>query len=147
MNITINGADDVYKALGAISKSLPERTIYSANRAASKVLVEREKLLAPEGPTGNLVDSIGAIKPSKKSGREVGSVVVGPRRKNGYKGFAGHFVEYGTKQRRNKRGANRGVMPNEPFAEPAFNQTKVQIEGSIKTELQKAVVRAMKRYA
>lgn len=113
---------------------------------AAKPLVEKEKLLAPEGPTGNLVDSIGAVRTSINKANALGEVRVGPRRKGGYKGFAGHLVEYGTKRRTNKRGANRGIMPKDPFAKPAFDATKGQIESIITQSVGKVMIRTMKRY-
>lgn len=143
--ITITGYKEIDEVLRKLPSALQESTVASANMKAAKPVVEREKLLAPEGPTGNLVDSIGAVRRGKK-GTEVGEVWVGPRRRGGKKGFAGHLVEYGTRRRRNRNGANRGIMPKKPFAKPAFNMTKGTMRGIIAVELGKSVVRTMKRY-
>lgn len=138
-----------YKEIDNVLKHLPDAVqdsvVGSANMRAAKVSVEKEKLLAPEGPTGNLVDSIGAVRRGKK-GNVIGEVWVGPRRKGRYKGFAGHLVEFGTRKRRTKKGANRGVMPMKKYAKPAWEATKGSMEGIIKTELSKSVVRTMKKY-
>lgn len=144
--ITITGLKQIDDVIKNLPSAFQHSVIGSANYRASKQLVEKEKLLAPEGPTGNLVDSIGAVRTSRAKATSLGEVVVGPRRKGGYKGYAGHLVEYGTKRRTNKNGANRGVMPKKPFAAPAFRATQSQIESSIATELAKSVVRTMKRY-
>lgn len=143
--ISVTGYKEIDEVLKHLPSALQDSVVSSAHLKAAKITVEREKLLAPEGPTGNLVDSIGAVKIGKK-GTNVGEVWVGPRRKGGKKGFAGHLVEFGTRPRRNKKGANRGVMPKHPFAKPAFDQTHQQVQGVIATELGKSVVRTMKKY-
>lgn len=144
--ITVIGVKEIDKVLKELPASLSHSVMGAAHAAAAKPLVDKAKLLAPEGPTGNLVDSIGVVKtPSKKANR-VGEVKVGPRRKGGYKGFAGHLVEYGTKKRQTKKGANRGVMKAKPFMQPAFNQTKDIVERSISLEVGRSVLRTMKRH-
>ena len=139
-----------YKELDAVFKALPrsmdQKTWSAINFERSKVLVQRMKLNAPEGPTGNLVDSIGSVKMNPKRAIELGTVWTGPRRKNGYKGFAGHLVEFGTRQRKNKKGANRGIMPKKPFAEKSFRQVEPQMESGIAAAAQKVIVRVAKRF-
>lgn len=140
------------KELDELLKQLPKEmsnhdALGKAHLQSAKILVEKEKLLAPEGPTGNLVDSIGAVRTPFKKANRVGEVVVGPRRKGRFKGFAGHLVEYGTRKRKNKSGANRGIMPMKKFAKPAFEQTRNSVKDSIKGNLSKIVVKALKRYS
>lgn len=122
----IKQIDDVLEGLPDV---LTDKVLQNANIYAAKPLIEKAKLLAPEGPTGNLVDSIGALKASGSTldSRALGQIQVGPRRRGGYKGFAGHLVEYGTKMRKNKAGANRGKMTPNPFMEKAFDATKDEI--------------------
>jgi HK97 gp10 family phage protein len=145
MSITITGVKEIDRVLRNLPKELSHQIVGAANMAAAKPLVIKEKLLAPEGPTGNLVDSIGAVKTPMKKANSVGEVVVGPRRNGGHKGFAGHLVEYGTKRRQTKKGANRGIMPKDPFAEPAFEQTKDAVEQSIRVQLGKKLISRMKK--
>jgi HK97 gp10 family phage protein len=145
MTIILKGDKEIRNALKHLPDVVQHRVLSAANFAAAKPLVEKEKLLAPEGPTGNLVDSIGAVKTSLAKASKLGEVIVGPRRR-GYKGFAGHLVEYGTRRRKTKSGANRGVMPKKPFARPAFQATRGQVESSIAGQLSKAFTRTMKRY-
>ena len=140
------------KELDDLLKQLPKEmsnhdALGKAHLQSAKILIEKEKLLAPEGPTGNLVDSIGAVRTPFKKANRIGEVVVGPRRKGRFKGFSGHLVEYGTRKRKNKSGANRGTMPKKPFARPAFEQTKTPLKESVKVNLKKIVVKALKRYA
>lgn len=147
--ITLTGK----KELDILLKQLPKEitandALGKAHLQAAKILVEKEKLTAPEGPTGNLVDSIGATRTSVKKQTRLGQVIVGPRRKGRYKGFAGHLVEYGTKRRKTKKTkANRGVMPKHPFAAPSFEATRTPMKEAIRVNLSKIVVKALIRYA
>jgi hypothetical protein len=147
MNLTVSvtGAKEIDSLLLAMPMELNHQVLSAAHFAAAKPLVEREKLLAPEGPTGNLVDSIGAVKVPFSRASVIGEVVVGPRRNR--QGGHGHLVEFGTRQRTNKRGANRGRMPAKPFAAPAFRQEKGNVERLIGLNVGKSVLRTMRRYA
>lgn len=145
VKISITGAKEIDQVLKAMPKELTHKVLGAAHASAAKPLIEKEKLLAPEGPTGHLVDSIGAVKTSIKRANVIGEVNVGPR-SGRFKGNHGHLVEFGTKPRRTKKGANRGFMPAHPFAKPAFDQTKNQVEGLISQSVAKVVLRTMKRY-
>jgi HK97 gp10 family phage protein len=146
--ITVSVTGD--QAIDAVVRDLPaqmnHQVLGAAHMLSAKPLVEKEKLLAPEGPTGNLVDSIGATRTSISKANSIGEVRVGPRRKGVFKGFAGHLVEFGTKRRSTKNGANRGVMRAKPFVKPAFALTKGQIERSIAENIAKVLLRTMKRH-
>lgn len=146
VKVSLTGVKEIDSVLKALPKELSHKVLGAAHLAAAKPLIEKEKLLAPEGPTGNLVDSIGGDKTPISKANALGEVTVGPRRRKPYRGFAGHLVEKGTKRRQNKKGANRGVMPAKPFAEPAFNQTHKQVENRIAEETGKSLVRSMKKY-
>lgn len=129
----IKGEAELQKVLSGLPGQL-EKELKKANKKASELVVNKMHRLAPVGLTGNLADSIGTIV-------EKGNVIIGPRRKGGYKGFAGHLVEFGTKKRKTKSGANKGVMPKDPFVEPAWDQTKDEVLGRISKELEKATVK------
>jgi hypothetical protein len=148
-SVSITGEKAIDEILRALPRELTHQVLGAAHFAAAKPLVEREKLLAPEGPTGNLVDSIGAVKTPIKRANTVGEVIVGPRRGrgNGRRGGAGHLVEFGTRRRYNRRGAYRGVMKPKPFAAPAFRQEKGNVEKLIAVSIGKSVLRTMRRYA
>lgn len=137
------------KEIDAVLKGLPDvindKLSRMAHTRAAKVTVDKAKLLAPEGPTGNLVDSIGTIATGSKSQRALGETFTGPRRKGGHKGFAGHLNEFGTKIRKTKRGANRGKMIAKPFMAPAWEQTKGKVEALISDELGMALVKFMRK--
>jgi hypothetical protein len=149
VKLSVVGLKEIDNAIKNLPLALQHSTLQAAHAAAAKPLVEREKLLAPEGPTGKLVDSIGIVKtPFQKAGT-VGEVKAGPRRKIAPHA---HLVEYGTKVRRLRgrgkyvAGTERGIMPKKPFAQPAFTQTKGLIEQGIAVNIGKSVVRVMKRY-
>jgi HK97 gp10 family phage protein len=144
--ISVTGVREIDKVLKELPKQMTHAILGSAHVAAAKPLVEKAKLTAPEGPTGNLVDSIGAVKTSIKRADAIGQVFVGPRRKGRYKGYHGHMVEFGTKRRKTKKGANRGVMPAKPFMKPSFESTKNEVERQIATQIGRVVVRTMRRH-
>lgn len=146
VKISISGISEIDKALMMMPKVLTHQVLGNAHAAAAKPLISKAQLAAPEGPTGNLVDSIGAIKtPIKKAG-SIGEVTVGPRRTRRHRGHHGHLVEFGTRARKNKRGANRGIMPAKPFMRPSFEATKPQVIELIRVEIGKKVYATMRRY-
>ena len=144
---TYSGIKEVDQILTNVPISLSHAIVGQAAFRASKPLVDKIKGLAPEGPTGNLVDSIGAVKMSLRSAQMVGEVRVGPRVNKPYRGFHGHLNERGTVQRRTRAGANRGRMTAKPFVEPAWSATQGIVEGSMNAELQFVIVRTMRKYA
>jgi HK97 gp10 family phage protein len=144
--ISVTGDKAIDDVLRNLPRELTHKVLGAAHLAAAKPLIEREHRLAPVGETGNLADSIGGVKVPVAKANEIGEVQVGPRRTRQYRGHHAHLVEKGTKKRTTNSGANRGTMPAEPFAEPAFEQTKGQVERNIAQEIGKSVWRTMKRY-
>lgn len=150
--IKVTGLKELDAVLNEMPKAMTHKVLGQAAAGSAKPLVEKAKLLAPEGPTGNLVDSIGVEKESFSRATELGKVVVGPRRTRRYRGFAGHLVEKGTRARyttgkgKYRRGTYRGIMPAKPFMAPAFEQTKAQVIGLYNTEVGKVLLRTMKRH-
>lgn len=145
MKIRVTGAPEIDAVLKGLPKEVNNKLSTTAHTNAAKHLVEKAKLLAPEGPTGNLVDSIGTQATGFKNQRALGETHTGPRRGRGQRGFAGHLVEYGTKTRKTKKGANRGKMTAKPFMEPAWEATKGKVESSINDEVGKALVKFMRK--
>lgn len=145
--IRLTGVKEIDAVLKGLPKEVNNKLLTTAHTNAAKHTVTKAKLLAPEGPTGNLVDSIGTQATGIKSQRALGETHTGPRRGRGkgQRGFAGHLVEYGTKTRKTKRGANRGKMTAKPFMAPAWESTKGKVEGSINEELGKALLKFMRK--
>lgn len=146
MSVKLTGFAEIDKVLKGLSKQLTDQVLQSAHAQALKITIDQAKLLAPEGPTGGLIDSIGTTKAPRKSlnRRELGAVSGGPRRGK-FKGFHGHLVEYGTKSRKTRAGWNRGTMPKKPFMLPAWEQTSSRVQASINTEIGKSLYRFMKK--
>lgn len=145
-NVRVTGAKEIDQVLKGLPKQLSHQVLQNAHAAAAKPLIEAEKLGAPEGPTGNLVDSIGAVKTSFGRANALGEITVGPRRKGRFKGFAAHLVEYGTKARSLiSNGANRGIMPAKPFALPAWEKTKDTVQSLINAQIGRKLYSFMKR--
>lgn len=145
MSVSITGIPAIDKALKALPETVQHRVLSAAHYAAAKPVVEKEKSLVPVD-RGVLRDSIGAVKLSQRRATSIGEVIVGPRRTGASKGFHGHLVEFGSKLRKTKKGADRGYMPKHPFAKPAFDQTKSQVINSIGTQIGRAMVRTMRKY-
>jgi hypothetical protein len=143
----LTGVAEIDRVLKGLPLQLNDRILQQAHAAAAKPLVEREKLTAPEGPTGNLVDSIGIVKARRSTlgRRELGAIHVGPRRGGGSRGYHAHLPEYGTRRRTNRRGANRGIMPKKPFAAPAWNATSARVQGRINEQIGRKLYAFMKR--
>jgi hypothetical protein len=154
--IKVTGIKEIDNALRAMKIEMADKTLQLASVAAAKPLITKAKLLAPEGPTGNTIDSIGAVKGSfnqvKSLQREIGEVTVGPRRGR-YKGYAAHLIEYGTRPRMTKgkgkirkvKNAYRGTTPKKPFMEPAFNATRNLMLQRYNVEAGKKVLAAIRR--
>lgn len=143
--VSMTGAKEIDSVLKALPNTLTHKVLGAAHLAAARPLIDREHRLAPVGKTGALADSIGGVKTPMSKANALGEVSVGPRRKRPHRGFHGHLVEKGTKQRATKKGANRGVMPAQPFAEPAFQQTKGEVEQNIVQEIGRTLWQTMKR--
>lgn len=141
--MTVTGYKEINNALKALPKAMSDKVWSDINYLQSKIVVNRLKLNAPEGPTGNLVDSMGAIRLRRE---RLGTVWAGPLRRGGKKGFAGHLVEYGTRARRNRNGANRGRMKKNPFAARSFRESAPALEKALGVSAQKVLTRTIRRY-
>lgn len=154
--VKLEGFKEVGRMLSELPDEINKDKIWAdINFKRSKVIVQRAKMLAPEGPTGNLVDSIGSVKLKKQN---LGTVWTGPQRRNGRKGFAGHLNEYGTKERRLKKRSKRvsfrgnspgykGKMKKNPFMHKAFDQTRADVQRGIEKDAAKIITRIMKKHA
>jgi|SRR6185503_11906480 Bacteriophage HK97-gp10, putative tail-component len=145
MSVKILGMKEIQEAFRGLPRQFTDKLMQKANVNAARPLVDRIHRLAPVGLTGNLAESIGIVKSGSKNQGRLGEISVGPRRKGGFKGYAAHLPEYGTKPRRTRRGANRGVMPARPYERPAFDQTKNEVMEREKTELSKVTIAYLKR--
>lgn len=144
VRLRLTGHKEIDRVLRELPLQVNHRVLQAAHTSAAKSLVTAEKLSAPEGPTGNLIDSIGVVKTPIRRANAIGEIHVGPRRGR-YKGHASHLVEYGTAPRRNKRGAYRGQMKAKPFARPSWERTKNKVRESINDHLGRHLYNFMRR--
>lgn len=87
-------------------------------------------------PTGNLLASIGNITGRSK---EFPNIQVGPRAKGQFKGAHAQLIQFGTKNRRNKYGSNRGKVTANPFMERAFKKTFPAVKSDFEKQVAKEV--------
>lgn len=142
----VTGAKEIDNVLRGLPLQVTDKVLQNSFSDAAKPLVQAAQSLAPKDK-GTLAESIGVTKEPAKTlvNRAVGQIQVGPRRKGKYKGFAGHLIEFGTTVRETKSGSNRGNVTPDPFMEPAFNQTKGQVENRINDSIGRKLSAFMKR--
>lgn len=125
--VVIQGYAELRDALKHLPDSMTHTIISGAYKKASEsLIVSAQTYLRSKTKTrtGNLVQSIGAVKMPIKKAKEVGETWVGPRRRGGYRGNHGHLIEFGTVDRYTKSGRYTGRSPKLPYMEPAFNDKK-----------------------
>ena len=146
VKISVTGNKEIDRILAEMPKVVQHQALGAAHLDAAKPMIEREKSLVPRR-TGELQNSIGGIKTPMKRAGAVGEVIIGPRRSRKNRGHHGVLVEKGTKKRQTRKGANRGVMPAQPFVEPAFTGTKDTVIGRIAVSVGRKMLSVMRRYA
>jgi len=139
MALSVTGVEDIDKVLRGLPIELSDRLMKTAHADAAKPLISAAKSIVSV-KTGNLRESIGVERVPIKVANEIGLVKVGPRRRNGYKGFHGHLVEFSHFTR---DGVNK--TEPKPFMEPAYERTKKQVEEGIANSVGKKVYAFMKR--
>jgi hypothetical protein len=115
--------------ISLIKRSI-QPTLDATKRETSRI--ETEAIAAGRESTGNLHDSIGFITGRSK---EFVNIQVGPRVKRGFKGFHGRNVEFGTRNRVNSFGQNRGSARANPFMKPSFDKTFPTVVSKFKNEV------------
>lgn len=116
-----------------------KRLIVAAGRDSARVFKNAAKAIIRPVSKG-LAKSIGD-KPSKKYPGGVWSGV----RRDKFKGWMGHWYEWGTSERRTKQGSYRGKITATPFIRPAWDSTKGIVSKSYTETINKAIVKAIAR--
>lgn len=148
------GLADAFRKL---PKSLAAASIGAAVKRAMKPAQEELRRATPVGPTGNLRRGVAAkAKRYPKTGSA--AAVVGykkpgsakppkagttRRNKASDKTYHQFLVEYGSKQRFTKSGANRGRMPAMHPIEQASRASESQVKGLLESEMRTALVNAL----
>ncbi|MDT2261587.1 hypothetical protein P7H06_21730 [Paenibacillus larvae] len=109
------GVPETVRKIGLFEMERKQAAIVLVKKTATSIKKEG-KSLAPSSHTAGRKKSKGkpgdlkrSIRPKYMEGGLSATVVPKP------KGAHRHLVEYGTRQRKNKKGANRGKMPKKPF--------------------------------
>lgn len=129
--------EDFFKELSLVDQ---RKIFLSAYRKASRPLLNAMKTNVPIGKDrmkggksvrgGTLLRSLGTIAVPQEI-----ALLVGARKSGINKGWHGHLVEYGTKERfTRKNKLSRGVMPADNFIERSYNATEDQVFGAIENE-------------
>ena len=109
--------------------AIDQRKIFLAGfRKASKPLIAAAKAGSPYD-TGTLRKSIGSIALPQEI-----AILVGARKSGANKGWHGHLVENGTKDRFRKSGARTGKVMGTHFFELAYNATQDEVYSAIEQE-------------
>lgn len=148
---TIEGIDRLSKQLKSLPDKMKRSTLLKILRSGSRPLIDAAKhelaQIMEKGfsegrfPTGNLYNSIGHI-----TGRSIEhpNIQVGARVKRGFKGFHAHWIQYGTMNRRNRKGF-RGKVPANPFMDRALATVRSQVAASLAKSVAKEVERIAKQ--
>ena len=132
IGVDVQGVEELERKLNSLAYAGASRASAKGIRAGLKVLEKAQKAAAPVGTAGRVrkgkVIIPGGMKRSIRSrflksgkGPEKGmqtakaGLNVGRKRRDPLRAPHGHLYTLGTKQRRTKSGANRGVMPARPF--------------------------------
>ncbi|MDO7851396.1 HK97-gp10 family putative phage morphogenesis protein [Hymenobacter convexus] len=118
-------------------------------KAAGPMVREAKRLSSNADVTGETTKSIGIV-----ANRKAGSITIGPRRGNGYKGYHAHLLEYGTAPHLIKAKAAAGLLhwaggaahqvqhpgsAAQPFMRPAFDATGTGMVDSIKDQCREII--------
>lgn len=142
-----------------LPKSLAATAIGAGVKRAMKPAEQVLKQITPVGPTGNLKRGVATkAKRYAKSGAAVavvgfrkagskGPPKEGVKRRNKASDKTQHqfLVEYGSKQRFTKSGANRGRMPALAPIRMAWQAAEAQVKGLLTQEMKTAYENALKQ--
>ncbi|MBF0438308.1 MAG: HK97 gp10 family phage protein [Magnetococcales bacterium] len=137
--VTVEGLSELSNALRQMSVRLQANGVAAAIYAAAAIIRNQAKANAPV-QTGTLKRAIYASKDRSKTTTTTKAMIVGVRkgkklrtvnsrgRNTSRDAYYADWVEFGTKK-----------TPAQPFLRPAFESTKEEALGALKTRLSKAV--------
>jgi len=154
-DLSLEGFEELEAALDALielsSNGTGKGALQRALNKAAKPILDAAKTAAPDGPTGNLKESIVVSRKVTDSARPT-------KIKNGVGVYVrttaphAHLVEFGTGPRHKKStGQYVGEMPPNPFMSEAFDSNVEEVVSdlseTVMTEIEKTYARAQKRAA
>ena len=145
----LTGVKELMSALDQLpTVSMQKTAVRNALKKAAMPILEMAKANVPRGETGNLAASLKistSLKASQRKGRisdrSTVTVYVGSSAPHA------HLVEFGTKERTNKKGAARGSVSPNPFLRNAWDTMKYAALGILAIELRKQIYAAARRLA
>ncbi len=150
LKITVDTADfhrqlqELQAGFTQIPQKLAKKYLKAAARDGAKVMLNPLKSITPKRSgkgkgQGNLKRSIKTAAKFYQKGSEAGAVgVIFYSRKNNL-GNHSWILESGTKQRQNKKGANRGVGP----AIHMMSRTRISYASKVKATVEKRTLEAL----
>ena len=135
-NLSFSRFDETSDLLDVLPARLGAKTLLKVLRKGGKPIVAEARSRCPVKKKG-LIRSIGTIN-GRGNGRGE-QVYLGPRRGGGYKGYAGHLIEYGTNERYKSSGYSTGSVPAHPFMRPAFELRIQEARQIIADELREII--------
>lgn len=147
--VVVSGVDELNRLFQALPREINHKVVGNAIFAAAKPMEDVAKRNV-NSKTGNLARSIGRVRMSIRKAQEIGEVRVGPRIGGGHKGYHGHLVEFGSKNRppggwyARFANAHPTTAQPHPFLQPAFNQTVNQVQNDIGKNLVVAMRNVMR---
>lgn len=146
----LEGFAELDQVLAGLPGRFGDQVVNGILRKAAKPYVDRAKALSSNADvTGDTTKSIGII-----ANRKTNSIIVGPRRGNGYKGYVAHILEYGAAPHLiQAKAAGKHLSFNgkaytqvhhpgiaaQPFLRPAFDETKDAMQDSIKAQCREII--------
>lgn len=116
VSLTLDGGPELERKLAELTAELQREVLLAAMLAAGEPIRQEAASRAPvrKGSGGGTLARSVTVEAGKK---QKPSVRVGV----GKEGWYGGFVERGTRQRRTKKGADRGRASAQPFLRPALD--------------------------
>jgi HK97 gp10 family phage protein len=142
----IEGCKELERRLAALPKAMSRTVLRNALKKASAPMKAEAQGLAPTGLAESVVIS---TKLSKNQRRRRKADKATVEVFTGSKDPQAHLFEWGTAERRWRKGKSTGRMTPQPFMRPAWDATKKQAKDilfkEILLQLSKAVARLAKR--
>ena len=154
IELDVPDVDDLRAAFAALPRNLAARTQGAALGRAIKPAVSALKRTTAVGPTGNLRRAV-TTKTKRYQKTGVGVAMVGYVKPNSKKApargkrtdlsYHQFIVEYGTKKRATRTGANRGVSPARLPVRMAWQAVEGVVAANLETELRIGLEGAIKQ--
>ena len=129
MSVVVTGDKAIDRKLKNVGEKTARKVTRRGVSKGTNVSTREIRKSAPVGKTKKVKKGVGQrnLKASEAGGNIEAKAGIGVGKKTKKTGkFAphGHLVALGSKRRKNKKGANRGVMPRNDFVRRAFERTK-----------------------